>query len=1198
MSGRKSSKAQTRPVPVVGIGASAGGIGALRRFLPAVTPACGIAFVVVQHLDPERGSMLPEVLQHASQLPVISVTDDLLVEPDHVYVIPPDAELSLEDDHLRLRKPVRHRGLRASIDGFLLSLAEVKGEDCACVILSGTGSDGTIGLRAVKEHGGLTIAQAEAEYDGMMRSAVATGMVDYVLPAEAIPKKLCDYFQHLRAVADRRPPLEEHPDAAAQLKQICAMVRARTGHDFSGYKDKTITRRVQRRMQVLQIDDIGAFVERLRTDPPELEALLRDLLIGVTSFFRDPEAFAALETLVVPKLFEGKGLDDSIRVWVPGCSTGEEAYSIAMLLREQASKLSNPPKLQLFASDIDDRAIRVARDGRFPAAALAGVPERLIERYFVREDGTCRVVGELREMCLFSSHNVLRDAPFSRLDLVSCRNLLIYLDSDLQSRLIPLFHYALNDSGYLFLGNSENVTRHSRLFATVDKAQRIFQRRGHGERRLPDFPLTAPAGSRARGPEVQRPGARQEPVQAMAERVMLDHYAPAYVVVNAEGEVLHASARTGKYLELAPGVPRMDVFAMARRGLRLDLRALLHRAVSTGRVAVHGGIAVGTNGGRQTIDLFVQPLRARQAQDPAYLIVFRDVGGLKMESEPEPDETADDARSAGLRQLESELHSTRERLQSTTEELESSNEELKSANEELSSMNEELQSANEELETSKEELQSMNEELHTVNAELTARVEELSRANSDIANLLESTQIATVFLDRELTVKSFTPAAKDLFRLVESDTGRPIGHVRARFSADTLQEDAERVLRTLATVERQVESTYDGARYVMRVLPYRTVDNVIGGVVVTFVDVTAITEAEARISQLTHDLRERLDNLETLLELLPVGVLFVEGAGAGLMQVNRAGAVLLGQPAEGSGLRPVAAQWRLVVGGRPIPPHELPLQIAAVSGTATASLEGRLERADGSHREVMISAAPLLDETGALRGAVAAVVDISARKASEAHQEMLLHELQHRVKNVVSTVVALASRMARNTSSLGAFMPAFTGRLKAIAGVHELLSQGDWTGVRLRPLIETTLRPLIGASPGRLALDGPEIILTPKAGSALGMVLYELGTNAAKYGALSNQVGRIELSWRVDAAADRLRIDWVEREGPPVTAPEHNGFGMTFVPRCLDYELRGGAEMELRADGLRCSMQMPLGINLQAAGRIDPEEAADDAWTG
>jgi two-component system CheB/CheR fusion protein len=1169
-------------IPVVGIGASAGGIGALEALLPLFKEGSGVAFVIVQHLDPTHESILTDLLDRAAELPVVEATDHVAIERDHIYVIPPNKTLTILDSHLQLGPVVQQRGgPRTPIDLFFQSLARAKGELAACIILSGTGSDGTVGLRAIKEEGGLTIAQEGAEYDGMMRSAVRTGMVDFVLPLDEIPAKINDYFRHLTSIDGRKGPDGVRQEAADHLAQIATLLRVRTGHDFSGYKDKTVARRIQRRMQVLQIDEVPDFIERLRKEPQELDLLLQDLLIGVTNFFRDPPAFEALEREAIPRLFDGKDAEDTVRVWVPGCSTGEEAYSIAILLREHTPKTQNAPKLQIFASDIDEQALHFARIGRFPSTIARDVAPSRLERYFVREDGTYRIAGDLREICLFSAHNLLRDAPFSKLDLISCRNLLIYLTPDLQNRLIPLFHYALNDNGFLFLGTSENVTRHSRLFGTVDKAHRIFQRRTQAERRLPEFPLTAPESARRRIPPAQRPAADQEPLQSLAERQLLDRYAPAYVVINADGDVLHGSARTGKYLELAPGAPRIDVFSMARQGLRPDLRAAVHKAMTTGQVAIQRNVTVGTNGGRQTIDLVVHPIRPEAPQETLYMVVFQDIGGIKGLVEPEGADGEEEVESSGIRQLEAELRATRERLQTTTEELESSNEELKSGNEELSSMNEELQSANEELETSKEELQSINEELQTVNAELNARVEELSRANSDIANLLESTQIATVFLDRNLAVKSFTPAAKDVFRLVESDTGRPISHVRARFQSDTVQEDAERVLRTLSTIERQVESSHNGAGYIMRMMPYRTVDNVIAGVVITFVDVTRITAAEARIDELTHALRDRIQSLETLLDLLPVGVMIVEDNRSDQVRVNRYGTQLLGEtPGEKLNPRPLP-QLRLFDGERELAPADQPLLRASRSGESVPGFEGQILRPDGSRVDVLMMATPLLDEQRRPRGGIAALVDISERKRGEAHQQVLLYELQHRGKNILATVSALATRMVRGMTSPEEFGRAFLGRLSSMAATHELLSRGNWTGADLRQLVQATVRGQSG-TPEAVRIDGPKLMLTPNAAATLGMAIYELATNAAKYGALSSPNGRVEVRWKLETSSEsRAVLTWTEHDGPKPKETFTEGFGVHFVKSAVRFELQGSATVEAHAAGARWTIEFPAKGNIQ-----------------
>jgi two-component system CheB/CheR fusion protein len=1165
-----------RPTPIVGIGASAGGIAALNRMFPRFAAESGLSLVLVMHLDPEHPSLLTEMLARVSPMPVRLIEDDMAVETNTVYVIPPNVNLAIRERRLRLSPPTSPRGYRTPIDIFFTALAEDQGENAACVILSGTGSDGTLGLRAINEHGGLTLAQAGAEYDGMMRSALATGLVDYVLPVEEIPGKLAEYFRHLDHVGARKGPDGVRQEAADDLAQVTALLRARTGHDFSDYKDKTLVRRVQRRMQVLQIEDVPQFIARLQQEPKELDLLFQELLIGVTGFFRDKAAFAALEQQVIPRLFLGKGVSDTVRVWVAGCSTGEEAYSVAMLLREAAATMTSAPKLQVFATDIDEPALAIARVGRYPATIVKDLSEERLARHFVREDGSYRVSGDLREQCLFSMHNPLRDAPFSRLDLISYRNLLIYLNADLQNRVIPLFHYALRDGGYLFLGSSEGLGRQTRLFTVVDKASRVFQRRSQIERKLPEFPLTAPDGAKRLGHYAPR-AVPELSVQSAAEQRLLESFAPAYVVINAEGEILHASARTGKYLELPAGLPDHNIFSLARRGLRLDLRAALHRAASTRRPVTQANLVVGTNGGRQVIDLVVQPLRPDTTEDSPFLVVFRDIGGVVPEHDHGTGAAVEDVKEANVRQLEQELRSTRERLQTTTEELESANEELKSSNEELSSMNEELQSANEELETSREELQSINEELQTVNAELNARVDELSRANSDIANLLESTQIATLFMDRKLTVKAFTPAARDIFRLVESDTGRPIGHVRARFEPETVEEDAERVLRTLGTIERQVRSTDTDARYMMRMLPYRTVDNVINGVVLTFTDITRISAAEARVSQLTRDLGDRAGSLETLLDLVPVGILILDTRDGRQVRRNRCAAQMMQAGDEQPGTDATAAGPRLRVNDTEIAEQDQPLGLAARTGEPVHGFEAQLVRPDGSTLAVLISATPLFDDEKQIRGAIAALVDIGDRKQAEHHQQLLLHELQHRVKNILATVTALASRMLRDAPSTQAFAEGFIARLLAMGRMHDLLSRENWQGADLRELISATLAPYLGERDA-VRLAGPAVILKPSQSSTLGMVLHELGTNAGKYGALSVPQGHVEIAWHLESEAPRkaIVITWSEHGGPPAAPGDSEGFGLSFVRRSVEFELDGEFSADFSADGLNCRIIFPL----------------------
>jgi two-component system CheB/CheR fusion protein len=754
-------------LPIVGIGASAGGVEALAAFFKAMPADNGMAFLVLMHLPPNHESMLAEILGRASRMPVTNAQNGEKVEAQHVYVLPPGAILTIHGGRLRLRRTGTDNRERAPIDVFFNSLAEDQGEHAIGIVLSGGGSDGTLGLKAIKENGGLTVAQganlSRPRFAEMPTSAVAAGFVDLLLPVEDMPERILAYVRDWDAFDPERP--------GNALSKIHSLLRARTGHDFSGYKERTFQRRVQRRMQVVQTTGLEDYVERLQKQPDEVNALFRDLLIGVTDFFRDAEAFHALETLFIPKLFEGKAAEDEVRVWVPGCSTGEEAYSIAILLREYMDRMELPLSVQVFATDIDEAAMGVARGARYPANLVKAVPPERLKRFFIRELGTYRLAKDLRDMCIFSAHSVIRDPPFSRLDLISCRNLLIYLKAGPQAQILPLFHYALRPGGYLFLGHAENISGASKLFLQLDKKYRVFQRRDLVVR--PPLPLRPflPRG-RQGGPASganQSLLTRRSDAMPYVASIIAERFGPTYVIVDDAGEALCFSAGTGKYLQAATGPPTSDIVAMARPGLRADLRAALHLARETGRRVTRERVEVQINGGVQVIALIVEPIV--DGKETAYGVVFVDHGPIKTLQEGGSAELPD-GEDTTVQQIERELQETKQRLQSTIEELETANEEFRSSNEELLSVNEELQSTNEELETSKEELESVNEELETVNNELTHKIDELDRANSDLNNLFQSTQIATVFLDRNLVIRSFTPAVVKLFNLIPGDRGR------------------------------------------------------------------------------------------------------------------------------------------------------------------------------------------------------------------------------------------------------------------------------------------------------------------------------------------------------------------------------------------------------------------------------------------
>ncbi|HEY4172573.1 MAG TPA: CheR family methyltransferase [Rhodopila sp.] len=951
---------------IVGLGASAGGIDAFRNFFQNMPADSGFSFVVLMHLPDDRRSMLPEILQRWTTMPVFEATDGQMIEANRVYVPPPHAIVLLQDGRLNIKRPARDapRDYRP-IDGFFNSLAADLRENAAGVILSGTGSDGALGLKAIKQRGGLTFAQgvdgSAPQHEGMPLGAIATGAVDIVAPVEDIPGHLLRMRRNASANdLDRQPPEETEETRLA----ICNIVRTRLGHDFSGYKDKTFLRRVQRRMQVVGIDTIQNYAVRLEQDHDEVTALFRDLLIRVTSFFRDNATFDVLEQQVIPRLFDGKHADGAVRVWVPGCATGEEAYSIAILLREQMDRQRASPKVQVFATDIDEPAIGTARLGHYPADFLEGMPAERRQRFFRPTSTGYVVTKDIRELCTFSPHSIIRDPPFSRMDLISCRNLLIYLDAQLQTSVIPIFHYSLVPNGILLLGNSESITRHEKLFEPLDKAARIFRRR--------------------------------------------DIHSP---LLNLRG---------GQY-----------DFMSVRRDLSSHLKSLSDGPTRTG----------GPGSAAKWLNNHTNPDRRsdRGRGDQGVIESLRGrLGGSLQRFINRFGGSGPDAE-----QLYRELTETREQLQSITEEHETALEEVRSANEELHSVNEELQSTNEELETSKEEIQSVNEELHTVNLQLSEKVDELDRANSDLKNLFSSTEIATIFLDRHFIVRSFTPAVAGIYNLIPSDQGRPLTDIVSQLRYDDLRQDVDRVLASLQPLERRVSRKDGKAHFMMRVLPYRAPDSTVSGTLVTFVDVSSIVQAEE-------------------------------------------------------------------------------------------------------------------------------------------HQRLLVDELNHRVKNMLTVVISLAQQTLRRSTSLEAFSDTFMGRVRALTVSYTLLSDQKWLGVPLREVLAEETKPYMAAGQTNIVMGGPDLHLSPTGALSLGMVMHELVTNSMKYGALSVPSGRATISWRLedDGQASELLLEWIESGGPPVAPPTRRGFGMTLIERSFQHELSGSANIDFDVTGVKAILRAPVALAL------------------
>ena len=1147
---------------IIGIGASAGGLNAFKAFFSTMPVHSGMAFVLVQHLSPDHNSLLTELLARTTAIPVVEAEDGMVVDADRVYVIPPDATLELKDRRLRVTRPAPPREHRRPIDTFFSSLAEDQEDNAICIVLAGTGSDGTVGLKLVKENGGLTLAQAGFDHvamSGMPLSATATGLVDHVLPVEEMPAKLLEYRDYLLSVADRKDGDGTRNDTAEHLVTISALLRAKTGHDFSKYKAKTVTRRIQRRMQVLQADTVPDYLARLRDDPQQVELLFRDLLIGVTQFFRDPDAFDALRNSVLPQLMQGKPDGDPIRIWVPGCSTGEEVYSIGILLEEAMEQHGIDRKVQIFGTDIDDLAVASARAGHYKKTVGLS-PDRL-GRWFAEEKDEFIAIRQIREMCVFSEHNVIRDPPFSKLDMISCRNLLIYLNSDLQDRVLRTFHYALNLDGALFLGLSEGIGRHGKLFATLDRGHHIFRRRD-ADRVLPGVSPAALALS----PPVHLTGATAPPsgidrIDRSARRA-LAKYSPVYLVIDRHHNILRFSGgEAGRYLEPSAGAASLNLISNLRRSLRPIVRTAVQTALDTKAPVIHGDLVIEIEGKNQALTVIVEPISAG-TEEGLCVVAFR-------EADPIKDELAtaapSEAEIAKWRAAEHELRTTRAQLQSTIDDLETATEETKSVAEEYQAVNEELQSSNEELETSKEEMQSINEELQTVNAELSAKNNLLAHLNSDLKNLLDSTQIATLFLDNNLRIKNFTPGMVDIFYLRDSDRGRPITDIVSLLVYDDLTSDVTRVLRELTVVERELALQDDGPTYIMRIRPYRSVENVIDGVVMTFVDITerkkadvALRASELRFSAIVNQATVGVaeTDLEGRFVLTNARFREMTGRSAEVLQTLRMQDVLFPEDVP----RYASLFDRL---GREATPFEI---------------ENRYLRPDGTAMWVHNSVSALANQGGRPDHCLAVTLEIGERKRAEEQTGLLLGDLDHRVKNILAVVSAVVTQTLRTNPSPEKFAAAIEGRIGAIARSHSLLSEPAGRGhASLRDLVTTELEPY-NREGRNISISGVDVVLMPKPGLSLAMAIHELASNAAKYGALSTPAGQLTVSWTVgDLAGDMLSFLWVESGGPPLAgAPAQRGFGTTLIERTLTHELDAVVNRDFLSSGLRCTINIPL----------------------
>ncbi len=960
--------------PVVGIGSSAGGLEALEIFLKNVPSRCGMAFVIIQHLDPTHKGIMVELLQRVTDMKVVQVSDRLLIERDHVYLIPPNKDMSMLNGMLHLLDPVQPRGLRLPIDSFFRSMASDLRQYSIGVILSGMGSDGTLGLRAIQEKGGGVFVQdpASAKFDGMPRSAINSGLADVVASVEELPARIFSYLKHLHffggenrlfaylnmdyPLSGAKHRIEESAQSA--LEKVIILLRVHTGHDFSLYKKNTLYRRIERRMGIHEIEKMESYVHFLQENPHEVTLLFKELLIGVTNFFRDTTVWDVLKKSAILPLLSSRPADDLIRAWVIGCSTGEEAYSLAIAFREAVEEVkpARNYRLQIFATDLDKDAIDKARQGIYPPNISADVSIERLQRFFVKDEhNSLRISREIRESIVFAPHNVIMDPPFTKLDIIICRNLLIYMEQELQQKLLPLFHYSLNTGGLLFLGTAESIGSFTYLFDPLDAKARIFRKLPYGHRAEPvEFPASfSPMLHKI--PEMMSNQKAMKissvNLQSITDQFLLQHYTPAAVLANEKGDIIYISGRTGKYLEPAAGKANWNVFAMAREGLRYELNMLFGSALHKKTILTKKGVTVGTNGGSQRLDLTVELLEKPDLLRGLILITFKDVHGDESGLEKGSAESADGGGShPGL--IDQELMEARHEILTIREEMQSSQEELKSMNEEMQSANEELQSTNEELTTSKEEMQSLNEELQTVNHELQSKVTDLSESNNDMKNLLNSTDIATLFLDDALHIRRFTNRISAIIKVIPTDVGRPITDIVSDLDYPELVDDAREVLRTLVYSEKQISAS-DGRWFVVKIMPYRTQENRIVGLVITFTDITVAKTLEGC-------LRETEERFRFLFEAMPGGILLQDGEGRILMangeterilgiSVNEMHATMMEEP-----------QWRAVhEDGSAFPVDEYPFHLVLGSGKPVKDIVmGLLRDHDKGCRWFKVSALP------------------------------------------------------------------------------------------------------------------------------------------------------------------------------------------------------------------------------------------------
>lgn len=1145
--------------PVVALGGSAGGLEAFFEFFEAYEsmpdpPACAV--VVVLHLSPDAESHLPTLLAARTRLAVDVVDAPRTIEVGRVYVLPPGATLSVADGALI---PVERAPGAAHhpLDDLFSGLAAEFGERLVAIVCSGTGSNGSAALGAVREAGGYVIAQSPetAAFDTMPSRAIATGLVDVVAAPRAMVEPIVAVARRLAESAGAEAGAGAAPDVVPRqsgadewqqgLAQIIELTRARSSIDFGLYKQGTVGRRIERRMRLLELPSSAAYATLLAARPDEVERLVDDLLITVTTFFRDEEPWRVLGDRVLDPLLANRAPDDPVRVWVAGCATGEEAYSVAIALLDRLERLGRRIQVEIFATDVSKQALARARRGEYPAAAVDRLPAPIAERWFQVSGDVARVDDELREAVLFARHNLLQDPPFSRADLVVCRNVLIYLKPNVQRRLLRLFHFSPKENGCLFLGTAEGIADAGEMFEAIDPAARIYRRIGPALLEPFDFPL-APF-RRARSALGEGDGfvvAPRMPQRALdsALRALVDRHAPPSVAIDGNGDVIYYQGATERYLRQRSGAATHDLMSLCHPSLTAHLRRLVERARVAGE-PVRARVRVRLEGGPVSLAIEAAPAKADDGE--VLLVSFLEEAPAPPVLEPEATATTREA------DLEDEIRLLREELATTVWAARRAGEDLKAYNEEMTSMNEELRAANEELETSKEELQSLNEELRAVNTQLRVKVTELHERTADLDNLLTSTDNATLFLGPDLEIRWYSPAIARLFHVRETDLGRPLPDLVRRFSDEALEDDCRRVARDFAPREAQVESA-EGRVLIRRVLPYRIPDGRVAGVVVTFSDVTEIQTARRYAERIVQSVpvpilvldeacrvtwtNEAFEQTFEVAETEVVGRLF-EDVGGGLLD----------QPSLRHRLRDVLPD------NGAFTDCELSIDVAGRAKTILAS--GR--RLDHVQQILLV------------------LEDVTARRAWQSQQSLLIAELRHRVKNSLAVVLGLASSTARRCVDLAEFQSVFAGRLKAYASGHDALFRNDWGPSDLGDLATTVVRAH-AVDPARVDIAGPAVAVSATQALALSLILHELETNAVKHGALSMEGGTVSIRWALDAAG-MLSLTWGETGGPATRPPERDGFGTALVRQLVRHDLQGELATRFEPDGLAVTLAFPVG---------------------